>query len=88
MPAGFIEFEASDFPVKIEAFDLWGKIVWESTAESPGGLEIPNLRPTYGPVGIRIFCAGELRSEIPPPDEDYIDELDARTARGEFPGGA
>jgi hypothetical protein len=84
VPAEFLEFEPHEFPIRLEAYDLFGDVVWSIEADGPGGLQVPMLRAKHGPVGVRVYCAGELRSDTPPPSAEYIDDLDARVERGEF----
>lgn len=81
----FIEFDAEDFPITIEAYNLFGDVVWTQTSPTPGTVEVPMLRGQHGPIGVRIWTASGLHSDNPPPSQEYIDDLDARTAGGESP---
>lgn len=79
----FLEFTPEQFPIRMEAYNTDGQIVWWVQADSPGGLTVPSLRDEHGPVGVRVFCNGELYSDTAPPTPEYLRELDERIARGE-----
>jgi hypothetical protein len=62
----FLDLPEDFFPIKMEARDADGAIVWEETITGPAAIYIPPLRERYGPVSIRVTYADGRITEASP----------------------
>ena len=53
------------FPFIVDALNGNGEVVWSVTVATAGGLHVPALAHTYGPVSIRITYPDGTVQQMP-----------------------